>query len=86
MKDDGKALPASAVIVALHNSITRSIGRQYFLNGRGKLYCLGEVLQRLPVASVFQQLPAALGATALAAWQMWTKDLPGLGPDSDPSC
>lgn len=39
--------PVSALLVALHNVVTKSIDRKWFKEGRGLTYCYAEVMQQM---------------------------------------
>lgn len=71
--DEPLPVPASAVLVALHDAITKSIDHNYFAKDRGRLYCFKDLL-----LTSFAQLPAVFRDTA--SWADRTEDVIGLGP------
>lgn len=74
---DAEAPPATAVVVALHDIVTKSIDRKWFPEDRGKTFCLEEVLRTMPVVDEVASPPAL--ADTNSAWRSFVQGVPGIG-------
>jgi len=77
--------PASAILVALHNVVTKSIDRSFFPDGRGIPVCLSQVLKA--VSSELNSNKSMLASYSVDGSLLQSvQQVPGLGPLATPSC
>lgn len=79
-------MSASAVYVALHNLVTKTIeGEKWQPNGRHQLYCLPTVVQALYRIGSFD-FPEYSAQQVSVGSESLASHVTGLGPNSSPGC